>query len=465
MLLTAPFLASTDATIANVATPAIRTGLGASGAAAQFVVGGYLVAYAVLLITGARLGQTHGYRRLFVLGIVVFGTTSLACGLAPDVTVLVVMRIAQGAGAALMFPQALTGIQLQFVGERRTRAIGLFAAALSLGAVFGQVLGGILVSADVAGATWRPIFLVNVPICLAVTVVARRVLPADDHRDRVGVDLIGVAMLSVSVALVVVPLTLGPDQHWPAWSWAALAASLPSFALFVRTERRLAASGGAPLVDTALVTRPAVAWGLVALLTSTGPYFALLFVVAQYVQTGLGHSALFSGLILVPWVAAFGVAGQVVRRLPVRWAPFLPATGYVLMVLAYLAISAAGFAGALSEALLGTLFAGGGFGLGMGFTTMLGHLANATPSRLAPDLSGVATTTTQLGGSIGVAGFGSLYLAQATAHPPGHAFAVTALALAATALVAALAASRATGLPGPVATGPGGVEPLVDAVA
>jgi len=147
------------------------------------VIGGYLIAYAVLLITGARLGQTHGYRRLFLLGMGVFGAASLAAGLAPDIRVLIGLRVVQGAGAALMFPQALTGIQLNFTGPRRARAISLFAVALSAGAVFGQVLGGVLVSADLAGASWRPIFLVNVPVCLAVAACARR-RPAPAGADR-----------------------------------------------------------------------------------------------------------------------------------------------------------------------------------------------------------------------------------------------------------------------------------------
>lgn len=129
VLLVAPFMAQADATIANVATPAIHSGLGASGAALELVIGGYLIAFAVLLITDARLGQTHGYRRVFVVGISGFGLASLACGLAPDPGVLVAARVVQGAGAALMFPQALTGIQLNFEGEARVRAIGWYALA------------------------------------------------------------------------------------------------------------------------------------------------------------------------------------------------------------------------------------------------------------------------------------------------------------------------------------------------
>jgi MFS family permease len=176
-------MAQADATIANVATPSIHSGLGTSGAALELVIGGYLIAFAVLLITGARLGQTHGYRRAFVVGISGFGLASLACGLAPDPGVLVAARVVQGAGAALMFPQALTGIQLNFEGEERVRAIGWYALALSVGAVAGQILGGVLVSADLAGSGWRAIFLINVPIAAFTVPVALWMLPGDEPRN------------------------------------------------------------------------------------------------------------------------------------------------------------------------------------------------------------------------------------------------------------------------------------------
>jgi MFS family permease len=441
-LLMAPFLASADATIANVAIPAIRSGLHASGPAAQFVIGGYLVAYAVLLITGARLGQTHGYRRLFVLGVAGFGAASLAAGLAPGIAVLIAMRIVQGAAAALMFPQALTGIQVNFAGPARARAISLFAVALSAGAVFGQILGGVLVSADLAGTGWRPIFLVNVPVCLLVVIVARRVLPADAPRDGARVDLPGVAALSASVLLIVVPLTLGPDAGWPAWAWVALAASVPAFAGFLATQRRAAVTGRPPLVHIAVLARPSVAWGLAAIAASSGTYFALLFTLAQYVQVGLGHGALFSGLILLPWVIAFGLAGQVTRGLPARHAALLPVAGFLLLAAAYAAIGAALLAGVLSAGVLAALLGAGGFGLGTVFTAVLGHLTSAVPARHAPDISGLFTTTSQIGGSVGVAGFGSLYLATA-ATGGGHAFALTAGAMAAVALLAVIPARLA----------------------
>jgi RNA polymerase sigma factor (sigma-70 family) len=157
VLLIGPFMAQVDVTIVNVATPSVHADLGASGAVLQLVVGGYLIAVAMLLIIGARLGQAYGYRRAFLAGVSVFTLASLACGLAPDPAVLVAARVLQGAGAGVMFPQTLTGIQLHFAGPDRVRAIGRYALALSAGAVSGQILGGLLVSANVAGLGWRAV--------------------------------------------------------------------------------------------------------------------------------------------------------------------------------------------------------------------------------------------------------------------------------------------------------------------
>jgi MFS family permease len=454
VLLVALFFASADPTIANVATPAIRAGLGASGSQAQFVIGGYTVAYAVLLIIGARLGQTYGYKRLFLLGVAAFGLTSLADGLAPDIAVLIATRVLQGGAAALMLPQVLTGIQLHFSGEHRVRAVGWYAAALSLGAVVGQVLGGLLVSANIAGTSWRPIFLVGVPVCLTAIAIGSRTLPADEkvdagqapsiNHERVRLDLRGASALSASVLLVVVPLTVGPSLGWAAWTWGALAAGGPAFGAFLVIERRVLAAGRRPVVDPTVLARPAIAWGLLALLASSGTYFALLFTLAQYLQTGLGHSALFSGLILVPWVAAFGVAGQVRRYLPARLFPVVPLIGFVLIAAVYLTISGAVFTGHLSTLLLAAAFLPGGFGLGLLFTGLIGHLSGAASREHASDISGMTATTSQIGGSLGVAGFGTLYLTMAATCDPGRGFGFTTLGFGAAALLAAMPTYLAT---------------------
>jgi MFS family permease len=446
-LLVAPFMAQADATIANVATPSIHADLGASGAQLELVIGGYLVAYAVLLITGARPGQMHGYKRMFILGISVFTVASSLCGLAPNPFVLISARVMQVAGAALMFPQALTGIQLNFAGAERTRAIGLYAIALSAGAVCGQILGGTLISADVAGSHWRSIFFVNAPVGVAVIVAAARFLPADDELASRRVDLAGVATLSASVLLIVPPLALGRAEGWPSWTRLCLAASVPALAAFILTERRVAAAGGSPLVNLDALARPTISWGLSAVGTATGTYYALLFTLALYLQQGLGRSPLASGLTLVSWVAAFGVGGQLVRRLPERLRPFTAPAGCVLLATAYVAISISLFAGGHNEALLVALLGAGGLGLGLQFSAMIGHLTSAVPPRYAPDISGVTTTTMQIAGAIAVAAFGTLYLALASGSGAGdatHAFAVVTAALAVISLIAAAGAQRST---------------------
>jgi uncharacterized protein (TIGR03086 family) len=243
------------------------------------------------------------------------------------------------------------------------------------------------------------------------------------------------------------PDNLCRGAGWPAWAWVMLAAAVPAFAAFLAAQRRTAASGGHPLVSIGVLARPAILAGLVALLLANGTYFALLFTLAQYFQAGLHRSALATGLILVPWVAAFGAAGQLTRRLPARAQPVLPAAGYLLMAAAYAAIAVTVRTGPPGYPLLALLLAAGGLGLGTGFATLIGHLTGAVPAGYAPDISGVTTTTLQVGGAIAVAAFGTIYLSLAHpvgAAPGGHAFAVTSLALAATALTAAAAAYLAT---------------------
>ena len=179
VILCGQFMAVLDASIVNVAIPTIRRELGASGSDLQLIVAGYVIAYAVLLITGARLGMRYGFRRTFIWGLALFTAASFACGVAPTSQVLIVVRALQGAGAALMVPQVFSMIQRNFEGAGRAKALSLWAAALALGGLVGQVLGGVLVSANLFGTEWRPVFLVNVPIGLVLLFASFRFLPVD----------------------------------------------------------------------------------------------------------------------------------------------------------------------------------------------------------------------------------------------------------------------------------------------
>ncbi len=363
---------------------------------------------------------------------------------------LIVARLVQGVGAALMIPQVLSGIQLNFSGSARARAIGLYAVALSGGAVAGQVLGGALISANLFGSQWRPIFLINVPIGLAPVAGALRFLPVDHGGRSKRLDLWGVAALSATVLLAVTPLILGRDQGWPAWTWVCLVASLPALGLFIAVERRVAAHGGYPLINLRVLTRPAISWGLAANAAAQSAYFALLFILALYLQQGLGQSPLSSGLTLISWVAAFGIAGPVLPRLPARLTPLVPPGGYVILATAYLGLCAVLLTRHAEGTPLIALLGVGGFGLGTGFSALVAYLTAAAPPHYAPDMSGLITTTSQLAAVLGVAAFGTVYLSLAP-HPGPRvamrAFTIVTAGFALAALLAAVAAYRSTHTP------------------
>ncbi|TCM47947.1 MFS transporter [Kribbella sp. VKM Ac-2568] len=421
-------MANVDTAVANTAAPSIGATLGASEGQVALVVSGYVVAFAVLLITGARLGSSLGYRRVFLLGLQVFTAASLVCGIAPEVYSLTVARFVQGAGAALMVPQVLSGIQLHFAGRERVKALGFFSIALSGGAVAGQVLGGLLISADLFGTAWRPIFLINVPIGIGLTLVALRRLPADGvHDERQSIDLRGVVSLSAAVLLVIVPLLLGSERGWPAWAWICLALSVPMIVLFEQGERRAAAAGGRPLIARQVLRSSAVRAGLLAHGVTTAGYFALLFVLALYLQQGLGKGPAYSGFAMVVWVAAFGLAGPILPRLPERFG-WMPVIGCSLLVVGYLAVLAYLVLGGRSGPLLFALLGIGGLGLGFSSNTLIGAITSAMPTQYASDLSGVVATNAQLSGALGVAVAGSIYaaLVSGSTSPAGALSAVLA---------------------------------------
>ena len=447
VLLMGLFITNVDIAVVNVATPSIHESLHASGSELQFVVSGYVLSYAMLLITGARLGDMYGYRRLFIFGLGIFTLASLACGLAPSAIVLILARIVQGVGAALMAPQVLTGIQQSFAGASKIRAIGFYGVALSVGAVVGQILGGVLISANLFGTGWRPIFLINIPIGLAVMAAAYVFLPLDPGGRAKRLDLWGVGTLSAAVLMAVLPLVLGHTQHWPPWTWICLVASVVPLVVFIIVERRIASRNGNPLINVHLLTQPVIGWGLAAYSASLMTYFSLLFALALYLQQGLGKTALYSGLALVSWVAAFGIGGPVYPHLPARVTPLVAPTGYLILAASYVAISAGLFDGHLGGPLLMALLGFGGFGLGIGITANIRLLTAAARAPYAPDMSGLITTAAQIAGVFGIAIFGTIYFSLVPTPDPVtamHGFAIVNLGFGIVAILAAIAAYLAS---------------------
>ncbi|HEX4360718.1 MAG TPA: MFS transporter [Pseudonocardia sp.] len=447
VLLAGQFMANVDIAIVNIAVPSVAAEFTAPPGQVALLAAGYLVAFAVLLVTGARLGATYGQRRVFLVGLLGFTVASLAAGLAQGLGWLLLARVAQGASAALLVPQVLSGIQLHFTGRDRVRALGYYAIALSGGAVAGQVLGGVLISADLFGTGWRPIFLINVPLGVGLLVAGRRLLPETPRRPG-RLDWPGVATLAGAVLLLVLPLVLGPDRHWPAWTWLCLAASVPALLGFAAMQRRVAARGGRPLIAPALWRHRQVRLGLLAHGLTTATYFALLFVVALYLQQGLGRSPAYAGLAMVAWVAAFGLAGPVLPRLPARYLAAAPRVGCLILAGGYASVAGYLLGGGLAGAPLFALLGVGGLGLGISANSLIGAMTSAIPDGYAADLSGVITTNAQLSGAIGVAVASTGYLAARAGLAPAPAFAVVLVGFVVLAVLASVAAAGA-GAPRP----------------
>jgi MFS family permease len=421
VLLCGQFMALLDATIVNVAMPTIGRSLHASGAELQLVIAGYIVSYAMLLITGARLGGILGRRRMFLLGLWTFTLASLTCGLAPDTGTLIAARCVQGAGAAAMMPQIMTVIQLRFSGTERARALSGYTAVISTGFLAGQVLGGVLVSANLFGSGWRPVFLVNVPIGLAIALLLPRVMPADRPARSQRLDLAGLAVSVPAVCLVVLPLMLGQQEHWPWWSLACIATGLALVPAFLATERVVAQRGGHPLLSLAVFRSPGLLPGLATVLVIMLTYGGFLFAFALHLQAGLGDSALRAGLTFAPGAAVFGLCGYFWRRLPAAWHPWLSVAGTAAGALGYVAIGlllrSGGSGGAWLQVLLIVTFAFAAVAFGPVMTQALVRV----PLAEAADASGLLTTTLQLSQAIGVAVFGSLFLTLAAGGSPGQA--------------------------------------------
>ncbi|MFG2571418.1 MFS transporter [Streptomyces sp. NPDC048481] len=455
VVLAAQFMALLDVFIVNVAAPTIGSDLNASGADLQLVVAGYAITYSVLLITGARLGDRFGHGRVHLVGLALFTAASLACGLAGGSTELIVFRLVQGAGSAVMIPQVLSLIQRTFTGEARVRALGVYSAVIAVGAAAGQVVGGVLVSADLLGAGWRPVFLVNVPVGLVLLAVGRRVLPRGGGVGRESVgraaregargsDWPGLVLLGAAVSLVTVPLVLGQDEGWPWWSWLSLAVGALVFVAFCGYEVRLARRGGSPLIAPRVLRHPGMGLAVLRVMAVMAVNGGFLFVLTLHVQGGLGYSALRAGLTFAPTAVVFGVVGLTWRRWPEPWRRSPATVGFVLTALSVTGVGLAFEGGDHGGAWLFVAYAGVGAGLALAFgPTLTGALAAVRPEDAA-DASGLLATVTQLGQLIGVAVFGTLFfnrlesLGAPAAYTSAEALLTCMFALATTAVLGAV---------------------------
>jgi EmrB/QacA subfamily drug resistance transporter len=416
VLMIGAILPPLDYFIVNLALPAIRDGLGARPAELQLVVSAYACANAVMLITGGRLGDLYGRKRMFMTGMAGFVVASAICGLATSGPTLVAGRVLQGLFAAILAPQVIATIRSVFTPQEQVRVMGLYGFVFGVAAVVGQLGGGALISLHPFHLGWRAIFFVNLPIGVLALLGSWRFIPENRPPSGRRIDVPGTLLLSLFLLMLVYPLTRGRDLGWPSWTIACLIGSVPVLGLLLRTEWRILVNGKDPLLDVRLFRNPVIALGLLlAFLFYTMSAFFLTYGV--YLQGGLDWSPLASGLAILPFGLGFLSSPLLTPRLVERFG------GYRVLTLGFVLV-AAGLA--VAAALAGIRAPGVGFylglaAIGMGQGLVLPSvvrivLAEVEPAR-AGIASGMVTATLQIGAAVGAATLGGVFFARLGATP------------------------------------------------
>jgi EmrB/QacA subfamily drug resistance transporter len=400
-----------DFFIVNVALPSMQSDLHAGTGAIEWVVAGFALTSAVFLITAARLGDRIGRRRTFSIGLAVFTLSSAACGIAGSPTVLVVARLAQGVGAALLMPNVLSIINVTYTGADLPRALGIYGLVMGLAAACGQLIGGGLIQADVAGLGWRTCFLINLPVGVAALVLAPRFVPESRADRRTRLDLLGTLLLTAGLIAVVLPLVEGRQHGWPAWTWISFAIAPLLLLGFVSHQRTVARRGGAPLLAPAMFRNRTFSAGLATQLAFWCGQASFFLVLALYLQQGRGLSALDAGLVFTIMAVAYVAASAQAPALVLRFGRRLLAVGALVLAtghgLLLAAVANIGVSGSILELVPGLVLIGAGMGLLLvPLTTTI--LSTVEPQH-AGGASGAVTTVQNVGGALGVAITGVIF--------------------------------------------------------
>ncbi|MFJ8662332.1 MFS transporter [Streptomyces sp. NPDC093795] len=405
IVMTAAFMDLVDATIVNIAIPSIERDLGADFGAIQWITAGYALAFAAGLITGGRLGDIYGRKRLFLLGTAGFTVASALCGFAVNPEMLVASRLLQGAAAAMMVPQVLSIIHVTFPAHERGKVFGMFGAIIGLGAVSGPLLGALLTQWNIAGLEWRPIFLINLPVGIAGLLLGRKFITESKAPKALRLDMVGVLLVTGALLMLIYPLTRGRELDWPLWGHLMMAGSVFVFGALVAYEKYKTKKDGSPLVELSLFKVKSFAAGIAVQLTF-GVVMGIFFLVwTLYMQVGLGWSALKAGLTGVPFSIAVSVAAGIsVQKLVPRFGRKVLQAGALTMVagvLLYLFEAGRYGTGIASWQMIPPLVV---MGLGMGLIVapLTDAVLSDVPKEHAGSASGLINTTGQMGNALGL---------------------------------------------------------------
>jgi EmrB/QacA subfamily drug resistance transporter len=419
VMLGAVFLASVDFNVVTIAIPSIQRGLGTTFGEIQLIVAGYALSFAVLLITGGRLGDLYGRRRMFTIGMAGFTIASALCGFAPSPTGLIGSRVLQGAFAAVMVPQALSFIEVTFTPREQSLAYAIYGMTIGFGMIAGQLLGGLLVSADVLGLEWRPVFLVNLPFGVVAMALAWALVPESRAPVGLKLDLGGVALLSTALALLLYPLIRGEAAGWPAWTWLSLAGAAVLMVVFVRYERWKTDRDGSPLVVLSLFRHRSFVVGLGVGLSFFSVLAPFLVLLAEYLQSGLDLTPRAAGLRFLPFAIGFLSASFASARLAPRLGRAILQLGAGLMVTGLLTLMAVVHSATLDASAIAYILPLVIYGLGQGTVQapLVNFILAEVPLNVAGSASGVVTMVQQLSFALGVAVIGSVFAVALGPHP------------------------------------------------
>jgi EmrB/QacA subfamily drug resistance transporter len=411
ILLLAAFMNLLDVSIVNIAIPSIQRDLHASYADVQWALAGYTLAYALVLITGGRLGDTFGRKRLFLIGVTGFTIMSALCGAAQSPGELIACRVVQGAMGAIMVPQVLAVIQVIFPPKERIKALAGFGVTAGLGTVSGPLLGGLLIQHNLFGLGWRPIFLINVPVGI-IAVAASAMLVRESRAPRPPrLDPVGVGLISAALLLLLYPLVEGRQLGWPTWTFVSMAAAAPVLAAFIGYERAKTRRDGSPLVPMSLFRDRGFSAGMAIALAFFLGIASFGLVLTLFLQLGLGFTPLHAGLTFLPFSVGVLVSSGAAARLAPRFGRGVTMAGALII--------AAGMAGLVAivhhygpgvttwELTPG--LAAAGLGLGAVIAPLADIVLDGVPRQDAGSASGVFNTGLQLGNSIGIAVIGVIF--------------------------------------------------------
>lgn len=408
----AQFMFGVDAFIVNVAIPTIAAELKASAAQIEAVIAIYLIAYATLVITGGRLGDIYGARNVFITGVAGFTVTSLWCALAQSGPELIAARLTQGATAALMVPQVLATIHLLFADSSRARAFGIYGIVLGIAGAAGFLLGGLLVTLDLAGLGWRAVFFVNVPFGTIIVAASLKIMPKFQRRPGTRLDVPGAIVLFLGLLCLIGPLLFGHDLHWSPAVWLTMTVAVAILAAFLHLERAVARRGGMPLIDLSLLSDKAFMRGLAAVFFFFFANLSFYLVMTVYMQKGLQIPPLQAGLVFVPLAITFVIASRHGGIRAKHRGTLVLIEGCAMQVAGLAALAAVvGWTETPSALALALVLAIFGYGQGLVMAPLSSVVLSTVKPASAGAGSGMYGTTAQIANAAGVAAIGAVFFA------------------------------------------------------